>query len=72
MTIKIIQGLWKEGMKKKIIVKGHVAFWNFRSHFEPLGLLPLMTQRFVGIESKRYLKLKALLVIFLQNQVAYF
>jgi len=44
MTITIIQGLWKEGSKKKEnyceSVCGHVALWNFKLHFEPLSLPP--------------------------------
>jgi hypothetical protein len=44
MIVTIIQGLWKEGNKKKNYcegVCGHVAFWNFKLHFEPLSLPPL-------------------------------
>ncbi len=39
MAVTIIQGMWKEGSKKKkIIVK---VLWNFRLCFEPIGPPPL-------------------------------
>ncbi len=44
MIITIIQGMWKDGNKKKNYCEGacnRVVLWNFRLHFEPLDLLPL-------------------------------
>jgi len=44
MIITIIQGLWKEGIKKIVYYEGaygHMVLWNFRLCFEPLGLPPL-------------------------------
>jgi hypothetical protein len=44
---RIIQMLWKKGNKKKkslfwkCLKWCHMALWNFRLHFEPLGLPPL-------------------------------
>jgi hypothetical protein len=46
MTVTIIQGVGKEGSKKKNYYEGacgHVAFINLILHFEPLGLPPLTT-----------------------------